>query len=236
MGKAKILIVEDEEKIVSVIEAYLNHAGYETLSAGDGKAALDVFEQERPDAVLLDRMLPELSGDEVLRAIRRLSDAPVLMLTAKGSENDVVEGLKLGADGYVVKPFRPRELVARLEALLRRFGPSDASAVSNYNSGDLKVDIAQHKVWRSGREITLTPNEFKLLSAFVRQPAKVFTREELILCAFGFSYEGFERTIDSHIKNLRAKLEDKADEPQYILTTRGVGYRFGGRADGKSDA
>ncbi len=236
MGKAKILIVEDEEKIVSVIEAYLNHAGYETLSAGDGKAALEVFEKERPDAVLLDRMLPELPGDEVLKAIRRLSDVPVLMLTAKGSENDVVEGLTLGADGYVIKPFRPRELVARLEALLRRFGPPDAASAVTYNGGDLKVDAVPYQVWRAGREIMLTPNEFKLLTAFIRQPLKVFTREELILCAFGYSYEGFERTIDSHIKNLRAKLEDKTDEPKYILTVRGVGYRFGGKADGKADA
>lgn len=236
MGKAKILIVEDEEKIANVIEAYLHHAGFDTLSAGDGKTGLCAFEKERPDAVLLDRMLPELSGDEVLKAIRQISDVPVLMLTAKGGENDVVEGLALGADGYVIKPFRPRELVARLEALLRRFGTSEASAVLTYSDGDLRIDTARHQVYRSEREITLTPNEYKLLSAFLRQPAKVFTREELILCAFGFSYEGYERTIDSHIKNLRAKLEDKTDEPMYILTVRGVGYRFGGKMDGKADA
>jgi DNA-binding response OmpR family regulator len=232
MGKATILIVEDEEKIVSVIEAYLNREGYQTLSAYDGKTAVSLFEANRPDAVVLDRMLPVLDGDEVLKTIRRLSDVPVLMLTAKGSENDVVEGLSLGADGYVVKPFRPRELVARLDALLRRFGPKEAGEAITINDGDLKVDVTAHQVWRGGREIPLTPNEYKLLMALMKQPAKVFTREELILCAFGFSYEGFERTIDSHIKNLRAKLEDKAEEPLYIRTVRGVGYKFGGKADG----
>ncbi len=231
MGKATVLIVEDEEKIISVIEAYLKREGYQTLSAGDGRTALSLFEAYRPDAVVLDRMLPELSGDEVLKSIRQLSDAPVLMLTAKGSENDVVEGLHLGADGYVIKPFRPRELVARLEALLRRFGPKDAGEAFAYNDGDLKVDLSAHQVWRGSREISLTPNEFKLLIALIRQPAKVFTREELILSAFGFSYEGFERTIDSHIKNLRAKLEDRAEEPAYIRTVRGVGYKFGGKMD-----
>ena len=232
MGKATILIVEDEEKIVSVIEAYLKHEGYQTLYAYNGKTALSLFESHRPDAVVLDRMLPELNGDEVLKTIRQLSDVPVLMLTAKGSENDVVEGLNLGADGYVIKPFRPRELVARLEALLRRFGPKENGETITVNGGNLKVDMNAHQVWRGGREIPLTPNEYKLLIAMIRQPAKVFTREELILCAFGFSYEGFERTIDSHIKNLRAKLEDKAEEPVYIRTVRGVGYKFGGKADG----
>lgn len=231
MVKNTILIVEDEEKLVSVIEAYLVRAGYQTLSALDGNAALEQFEKHRPDAVLLDRMLPGLSGDEVLKGIRRISDVPVLMLTAKGSENDVVEGLSLGADGYVIKPFRPRELVARLEALLRRFGPKGPDACIFLNGGDLKVDLEAHTVWRAEKEVALTPNEYKLLQAFIRQPTKVFTREELILCAFGFSYEGFERTIDSHIKNLRAKLEDKAEEPIYICTVRGVGYRFGGKAD-----
>jgi DNA-binding response OmpR family regulator len=232
MEKATILIVEDEEKIVSVIEAYLKHEGYQTLSAVDGKTAISLFEMHRPDAVVLDRMLPELNGDEVLKTIRQLSDVPVLMLTAKGSENDVVEGLNLGADGYVIKPFRPRELVARLEALLRRFGPKENGEAITVNGGDLKVDMTAHQVWRGGREIPLTPNEYKLLIALIRQPAKVFTREELILCAFGFSYEGFERTIDSHIKNLRAKLEDKTEEPVYIRTVRGVGYKFGGKSDG----
>lgn len=232
MGKATILIVEDEEKIVSVIEAYLQKAGYQTLSAGDGGTALKVFEQNRPDAVVLDRMLPVLSGDEVLSAIRRVSDAPVLMLTAKGSENDVVEGLSLGADEYVVKPFRPRELVARLEALLRRAGTREEEALVCYCDGDLKVDASAHKVWRGEREIPLTPNEYKILNALRSQPSKVFTREELILSAFGFSYEGYDRTIDSHIKNLRAKLEERAEEPCYICTVRGVGYRFGGKADG----
>lgn len=231
MGKATILIVEDEEKIVSVIEAYLSHEGYQTLTAYDGKTALSMFEEHRPDAVVLDRMLPEMTGDEVLKTIRQLSDVPVLMLTAKGSESDVVEGLNLGADGYVIKPFRPRELVARLEALLRRFGPKENGEVITVHGSDLRVDMAAHQVWRGGREIPLTPNEFKLLMALVKQPAKVFTREELILCAFGFSYEGFERTVDSHIKNLRAKLEDKAEEPVYIRTVRGVGYKFGGKAD-----
>jgi DNA-binding response OmpR family regulator len=232
MGKTTILIVEDEEKIVSVIEAYLKREGYQTLSAGDGKTELSLFEAHRPDAVVLDRMLPVLDGDEVLKTIRQLSDVPVLMLTAKGSENDVVEGLNLGADGYVIKPFRPRELVARLEALLRRFGPKEAGDIIVINSGDLKVNMSAHQVWRGGREIPLTPNEYKLLMALIKQPAKVFTREELILCAFGFSYEGFERTIDSHIKNLRAKLEDKTEEPIYIHTVRGVGYKFGGKTDG----
>jgi DNA-binding response OmpR family regulator len=221
MGKATILIVEDEEKIVSVIEAYLNREGYQTLSAYDGKTAVSLFEANRPDAVVLDRMLPVLDGDEVLKTIRQLSDVPVLMLTAKGSENDVVEGLSLGADGYVVKPFRPRELVARLDALLRRFGPADTGTAITINGGDLKVDMAAHQVWRGGREVPLTPNEYKLLMALIRQPAKVFTREELILCAFGFSYEGFERTIDSHIKNLRAKLPENI-----IRTVRGAGYRL----------
>ncbi len=232
MKKTVVMIVEDEEKITSVVEAYFQHAGYQTLTAGDGKLALELFEIHKPDAVLLDRMLPEMPGDEVLKAIRQISDVPVLMLTAKGGENDVVDGLALGADGYVIKPFRPRELVARLDALLRRFGPKDNTDIYMYNNGDLKVDMKAHQVWHGGIEVSLTPNEFKLLAALIKQPAKVFTREELILCAFGFSYEGFERTIDSHIKNLRAKLGDKTDEPVYVRTVRGIGYRFGGHQDG----
>ena len=231
MPKATVLIVEDEEKIASVVKAYMEKADYQVFTALDGSEALNAFEAHHPDAVVLDLMLPKLSGEEVLQAIRRQSSVPVLLLTAKGSESDVVEGLALGADGYVIKPFRPRELVARLDALVRRFSPKEEREVVSFNDGELNWEKTSRRVWRGGREVTLTPNEYKLFQALSAYPGKVFTREELILCAFGFSYEGYERTVDSHIKNLRAKLEDSTESPQYILTVRGVGYRFGGVAD-----
>lgn len=229
MEKKKILIVDDEPKIVEAVSAYLAKSGYETFLAMDGVAAVALFEKNKPDLVILDRMLPGLSGEEVCRVIRRSTRTPIIMLTAKIDEEEKIEGLNMGADDYVTKPFSPRELVARVGSLLRRTqeGSGLLFDTMSWNQGDLEIDLKAYKVRKSGNLVNLTPNEFKLLSTLVRYPNKTFTREELIESALGIDYDGYERTIDSHIKNLRTKIEDDTANPMYILTVRGIGYKFG---------
>lgn len=229
-SKKRILIVDDETKIVEVIAAYMESNGYITSVAYDGEAALSMFEKIHPDLVVLDLMLPKKSGEEVCKAIRRISRVPIIMLTAKIDEDHKIDGFHMGADDYVTKPFSPRELVARVNSILRR--TSDSTALlyrsMSWNEEDLEIDFEGHVVKKAGSKISLTPNEFKLLSTLIRFPKKTFTREELIDIALNADYEGFERTIDSHIKNLRSKIEDDSANPQYIITVRGVGYKFGG--------
>jgi DNA-binding response OmpR family regulator len=227
---AKILIVEDEAKILDALRAYFGNAGYSVSAAYDGESGLALFNEISPDLVVLDLMLPKISGEKLCMEIRRVSRVPIIMLTAKSAEDDKIAGFAMGADDYVTKPFSPRELLARAESVLRRSmdGLSSLYSAMSWNDGDLEIDIASRTVKKKGAPVAVTPNEFKILARLVKYPQKVFTREELIDTALGTDFDGFERTIDSHVKNLRGKIEDDTANPAYILTVRGVGYRFGG--------
>lgn len=233
MQQKLILIVEDEAKIAEAVEAYLNKRGYNTAIAGDGRDALDKFAVLCPDMLILDLNLPLVSGEDVCREIRKKSRIPIIMLTAKSLEDDKVNGLVMGADDYMTKPFSPRELVARVDSLFRRCsdGISPAFNYISFNKGDLILDYDSYTVSKAGQPANLTPNEYKILSTLVKYPNKTYTRDELIDIAFGIDFVGNERTIDSHIKNLRAKIENDTTAPQYILTVRGIGYKFGGSKD-----
>lgn len=231
--KKKILIVDDEPKIVEAIEAYLEKSGYEAIPAFDGEMALSLLQKVKPDLVILDLMLPRISGEEVCKAIRRNARIPIIMLTAKIDEDDKINGLDIGADDYITKPFSPRELMARINSLLRRVdeGTLPLFHAMSWNCNDLEVDLNSYTVKKAGVPVNLTPNEFKLLCAMIKYPQKTFTREELIEIAFGIDFDGFERTIDSHIKNLRSKIEDDTANPIYIVTVRGIGYKFGNSSE-----
>jgi len=226
----KILIVDDEVKIVEVVKSYLENSGYSVYEAYNGKEALDKFEKEKPALVILDLMLPDITGEEICKTLRKKSRVPIIMLTAKVEEEDILKGLNIGADDYVTKPFSPRQLVARVEAVLRR--TSDAlvplSSIISFNNDELVIDTLKYEVKRRGEVINLTPNEYKLLLTMVKYPDKTFTREELIYMALGEDFDGYDRTIDTHIKNIRQKIEIDPKNPKYIVTIHGIGYRFGG--------
>jgi len=226
----KILIVDDETKIAEVIRSYLENNGYEVYTAFDGKHALALFEQVNPALVILDLMLPDLSGEEICRLLRKRSRVPIIMLTAKIDEQDILTGLDIGADDYVTKPFSPRQLVARVAALLRRTEKDiiPLTRITSFFDDDLVVDYQSYEVRKNGAVVNLTPNEFKMLTTLLKYPKKVFTREELIRIVIGEDFEGYDRIVDTHIKNLRQKIETDSRNPRYILTVHGVGYRFGG--------
>ncbi len=230
--RGKILVVDDEAMIVEVIRAYLEKAGFAVVSAANGRDALTVFDQSAPALVILDLMLPDLSGEAVCQAIRKKSRVPIIMLTAKSAEEDLINGLNFGADDYVTKPFSPRQLLARVQAILRRASeePFPLASQQTFNGGDLIVDSLRYEVRKAGQAVTFTPNEFKLLLALIKYPTKVFTRDELISLAFGDDFDGNDRVIDSHLKNIRQKIEDDSRHPRYIQTIYGVGYKFGGDA------
>ncbi len=221
----KILVVDDEPKIRKVVTAYLEQAGFRVVTAGDGQMALITFRHEKPDLVILDLMLPGMDGLDVCRAMRRESNVPIIMLTARAEEADRLIGLELGADDYVVKPFSPREVVARVRAVLRRV-EGEVSPPEVIRVGDLLVDLARHTVEVAGRPVELTPTEFDLLATMARYPGRAFTRLQLLTYVQGDAYEGYERTVDAHIKNLRAKIEPDPKRPRYIVTVYGVGYRL----------
>lgn len=223
---ARILIVEDEKKIARFLELELKHEGYEVLTAFDGRSGLDTALNEDPDLLILDLMLPELSGIEVCRRLRHTSDVPIIMLTAKGEVEDRIIGLELGADDYLIKPFSPRELVARVRALLRRVHADSEPQREVLEFGDLTIDVSGHKVLVAGKEVDLTASEFKLLTTLSRYPGRVYSRMELVEKVLGYDFEGYERTIDSHVKNLRAKIGDNPRSPKWLHTVHGVGYRF----------
>lgn len=225
-----ILVVDDEPKILEVVSALLESKGFRVFSAENGQAALEVFHTQNISLVILDLMMPGLSGEEVCRAIRKSSRVPVIMLTARAQESDIVAGLGLGADDYLTKPFGLQELYARVEALLRRTGDDlvPLAVRSSWRDGDLVVDFEKNILRKGGRDVVLTPTELKLLSALMKYPGRVFSRDHLIELALGMDFEGYDRAIDSHIKNLRQKLENDPKNPVYILTVHGLGYKFGG--------
>lgn len=223
---SRILLVEDEKAIAGAVAAYLEREGYWVTPAADGQAALDAFSKRKFDLVVLDLMLPKVSGEQVCRIIRDKSDVPIIMLTAKGELEDRVKGLELGADDYLVKPFSPRELVARVRALLRRAHVDNEPQRDRLVYADLEIDVAGHKAILGGQELDLTASEFKLLTTLARYPGRVYSRMELVEKVLGYDFEGYERTIDSHVKNLRAKLDDDPRDPRFIYTVHGVGYRF----------
>lgn len=227
MGK-KIFVVDDEIKILEVVKSYLEHEGFSVITETNGNNVLNTFKKEKPDLVILDLMLPGISGEELCKRLRQFSNVPILMLTAKVQESDKINGFSIGADDYITKPFSPRELVMRVKAILRRTTDDVPLAeVMSFNNDDLVVDLRAHTVRKKGVVVNLTPNEFKILKILIRNPNRVFTREELIEKVMGFDYEGYDRTIDAHIKNLRQKIEDDTKNPVYIKTVYGVGYKFG---------
>jgi DNA-binding response OmpR family regulator len=223
----KILVVDDEVKIARVVRAYLEREGYGVVEAHDGRQALEMARREKPDVVILDLMLPEISGWDVCRALRKESAVPILMLTARDEDTDKIVGLELGADDYVTKPFNPKELVARVRAILRRAGPQRA-AEQVIAAGDLRIDTERREVRLAGREVHLTPTEFDLLRTMAEHRGRVFSRSQLMEAALGETFEGYDRAIDSHIKNLRQKIEPEPRRPRYVQTVFGVGYRFSG--------
>jgi DNA-binding response OmpR family regulator len=225
---ARILIVDDEPKITDVVGSYLRNAGYEPLIASTGAEALVVFARVRPVLVILDLMLPDLTGEEVCRKLREGSRVPIIMLTAKSADSDAVHGLALGADDYVVKPFSPRQLMARVEAVLRRASGGDAptARVLSFNDDDLIIDDLAGLVRKAGSKVDVTPSEFRLLRLLAGNPGRLFTREELITRVLGDDFNGYDRTIDAHVKNLRQKIESTPRDPCYIHTVHGMGYRF----------
>ena len=221
----KVLVVDDEPEIVRLVRAYLERAGFAVVTAAEGREALAVFRHERPNLVVLDLNLPGLDGLDVCREMRRASDVPIIMLTARIEETDRLIGLELGADDYVVKPFSPREIVARVRAVLRRTEgtPVRPEVIS---AGGVRLDFTRRTASVNDRPLDLTTMEFDLLAALVEHPGQVFSRQELLDRVQGNAYEGYERTIDVHIKNLRKKLGDDSQDPGFIETVRGVGYRF----------
>ena len=226
----RILVVDDEPKIVEVVKSYLEISGYNVYEANTGKQAFELFEKIGPNLVVLDLMLPDITGEEICRSLRKKSRVPIIMLTAKIEEEDILKGLDIGADDYVTKPFSPRQLVARVAALLRRTEEDGTllTDILSFNNNDLIIDYKNYVVKKQGLEINITPNEYKILTTMSRHPKKAFTREELISVVIGDDFEGFDRTIDTHIKNLRQKIETDPRNPQYFLTVHGIGYRFGG--------
>jgi len=220
----KVLVVDDERRIVEIVKAYLEKEGYAVITAFDGKAALDAAKTQAPDLVVLDLMLPIVSGWEVCKALRASSQVPIIMLTARDDVTDKIVGLELGADDYVTKPFDPKELVARVKSVLRRsMAPSATKPVLKI--ADLVIDRDKRQVKRGDGIIELTPNEFDILAAMAESPGRVFSRMQLLDRVQGEAYEGYERTIDSHIKNLRKKIEPDPNRPRYVLTVHGIGYK-----------
>jgi DNA-binding response OmpR family regulator len=224
---SKILVVDDEAKIVKLVRSYLEQSGYVVVEAGDGQTALIQARREKPDLVVLDLGLPGIDGLEVARILRKERNTPIIMLTARIEDTDKIVGLELGADDYVTKPFNPREIVARVRAVLRRSAVAAEALPENLSAGSLLLDQAGHAATLDGRPLELTPTEFDLLSIFLQNPGRAFTRLELLDRVQGDAYDGYERTIDAHIKNLRAKLDDDPRHPRYIQTVFGIGYKLG---------
>jgi two-component system, OmpR family, alkaline phosphatase synthesis response regulator PhoP len=221
-----ILVVEDEMKIARLVRDYLEHAGFEVIVTGDGESALASARGAKPDLVVLDLGLPGQDGLDVTRELRRSSNVPIVILTARGDEADRIVGLELGADDYVVKPFSPKELVARIRAVLRRTEAAREGPPGVLRVADVEVDMGRMRVSVGGLRVDLTPTEFQLLATLVREPGRVFTRSQLLDAVHGVAFESYERAIDAHVKNIRKKMEPTPGRPRYVLTVHGVGYRF----------
>lgn len=220
-----ILIVDDEKRLVSLLQSYLAQEGYRVVTAYNGKDALTIADREKPDLIILDIMMPEMNGYEFMRTHRLGNDTPIIMLTARVEDEDKVIGLELGADDYVTKPFKPRELMARVRNILRRTGRSEPKG-KRLKVGKISLDHDTREVFAGDHAVDLTPSEFDLLAALMSSPGRVYSRLDLLDVIQGVRYEGYERTIDTHIKNLRGKLEEDARKPQYVETVYGVGYRL----------
>lgn len=220
-----ILVVDDEARIVKLVRDYLERAGFEVLTARDGETALQLARREQPDLIILDLMLPGMDGLDICRLLRQESSVPIIMLTARVEEVDRVVGLELGADDYVTKPFSPREVVARVRATLRRVN-GELGPTAIIRAGDLELDTAALTATVAGQPVDLTPTEFQLLATLARQPGRIFSREQLLEAIHGVAFDGYDRSIDSHIKNLRRAIEPDPRQPRYIQTVYGVGYRF----------
>jgi len=222
----RLLVVEDEESFREAMTFMLHKEGFEVVTADDGKAALETFDRTAPDLVLLDLMLPGMSGTEVCRVLRQKSNVPIIMVTAKDSEIDKVVGLEIGADDYVTKPFSARELVARIRAVMRRGGEPSAEDDSSVEAGPVRIDTDRHEVTVNGEEISLPLKEFDLLEVLLRNAGRVLTRGQLIERVWGHDYVGDTKTLDVHVKRLRSKIEPNPGRPQYLVTVRGLGYKF----------
>lgn len=230
-NKKSILVVDDESRIVEFVESYLLKSQYDVYKAYNGKDALNLFKNHKFSLILLDLMLPDISGEDVCRTIRKTSKVPIIMLTAKVEEENILKGLDIGADDYITKPFSPRQLVARVGALLRRVeGKSySVSSLHSFNDGDLTIDALTYEITKNGNTVFLTPYEYRILLTLAKSPSRVFSRGDLMDIAFGHDFQGSERAIDSHIKNLRQKIETDTKNCEYILTVHGMGYKFGGK-------
>ena len=231
--KRKLLVADDEEMIREAVASYLESQGYQVFRAENGEEALNILKREPISLVILDLMLPDLPGEEVCVRIRKQSRVPIIMLTAKNVEYDMIHGLDLGADDYITKPFSLKNLSARVQAVLRR-STEDLVPLArqfSWNQGDLVIDYDRKEVRKKGEPVALTALELKLLAAFTKYPQKIFTRENLIELVFGLDFSGYDRVIDTHIKNLRKKIEDDSKQPVYLCTVHGMGYKFGGTAE-----
>ncbi|RMF99619.1 MAG: DNA-binding response regulator [Nitrospirae bacterium] len=228
MNRANILIIEDEKQISQLLSAYLEKEGFTVSTADTGQEAIRLL-KERFDLIILDLMLPDIQGEELCQSIREGSDVPILMLTAKSDEEDRIRGLGMGADDYVVKPFSPREVVARVKALLRR--TMKKRDVMSFNGKDLLINPSTMEITKGGKILPFTPTEFRIIQTLAERPGQVFTRLQLVNTILGYDFEGYDRTIDAHIKNIRQKIEDNPRSPTYIKTVYGVGYKFTGTPD-----
>jgi len=228
MNSGRILVVEDETKIADIVKAYLDKDGFSVTVADTGGKAISLL-KDGFDLIILDLMLPDMTGEEICETIRQDADIPIIMLTAKSAEDDRITGLGIGADDYIVKPFSPREVVARVKALLRR--TKGGKKIASFNNGNLVIDASNFKIMKDGSSVVLTPTEFKLLQCLAERPEQVFTRLQLVNVILGYDYEGYDRTIDAHIKNIRHKIENDPKNPSYIKTVYGLGYRFIGLPD-----
>ena len=229
----KILIIDDEPKIIEVLESFLGSKGYTVFVAEDSKRAFEVLDEKKIDLILLDLMLPGMTGEEICAAVRKKSHVPIIMLTAKAEESDMLTALSIGADDYITKPFSLKILLARVEAILRRskeysFAPGNKLS---FNGGELEIDFDSRSLRKNEQTITLTPSEFQIIEVLIKNPNKVFTREQLIDTAMGDDFDGFPRAVDVHIKNIRQKIENNPKKPEYVLTMHGVGYKFGDLRD-----
>lgn len=229
-NRKNILVVDDEQMIREAVSSYLEKQGYYVFQAETGREALHIFGKQTISFVILDLMLPDLSGEEICAAIRKQSRVPIIMLTAKTMEGDMLQGLDMGADDYITKPFSLKNLYARMRAVLRRSSEDlqPLAAKFSWNHGDLVIDFERKEIHKKGEAVAVTPIEWKILSALTKYPQKVFTRDNLLAAAFGLDFDGYDRVIDTHVKNLRKKIEDDPKKPVYICTVHGMGYKFGG--------